>query len=226
MEFLKYTKSRSRELAEYAQQVAKSPLSFDGEHPISHSSRNHVHLWFVEYLSDSFDWIDVDYRVEFVKYVLEQWRRRMRGLAPYEQRGYRLYVYEDRAPTISAVAETDIGFPYSYGQPIFVKNIRDVLAIYGTRSWKESFGNFDWNISQERILDTIRKNHGSIGKLTASTLGLQVGQLRKLIVNMGLDLEVNTIRKHFKRSPADFSNEGYHCDRWKVFERILKPGYN
>ena len=180
MKFLEYTRWRSPQLADYARAVAQSPLSFDGEHPLNHSSHNHVHLWKLEYLSDTLKWIDVDYRVEFVKYVLRQWQVRMKGLPPYQQQGYRLYVYEDHAPTISAVAETDIGFPYSCGQPIFVSNIRDILALYNDRSWRESFADIDWEISHERIVNAVEQNDGSIGKPTANSLGLQVGQLRKL----------------------------------------------
>ena len=226
MNFLEYTRLRSPELADYLKAVANTPLKFEGEDPLKHSSYNHVHLWKLEYLSDIYDWIDVDYRVDFVKYVLEQWRRRMKGLPPYKQKGYRLYVYEAIAPTISAVAETDLGFPYSHcGKPIFVANIRDVLALYRDRRWQDNFADLDWEISGDLILNSIKKNNGSIGEPTADSLSLQVNELRKLIVNMGLDSQVNKIRQHFQRRPADFSNNlDYGCS-WHVFERVLKPGY-
>lgn len=224
MSFLQYTKTRSLELAKYLETTAKSPLVFEGSHPLKHSSYNHIHLWKLEYLSDHFDWIDLDYRVDFVNYILEQWRRRLKGLTPYKDRGYRMYVYEDLAPTISVVAETDFGFPYSNGQPIFVNNIRDVLTLYTNRSWKENFLFLDWEISEKHLLDTIIKNKGSISKSTAEKLGLSVGKLRTIIINMGLDAKVNKIRKHFHRKPADFSNE-YYSDNWHIFERLLPAHY-
>lgn len=225
MGFVQYTQLRSSELARYIEAVAQSPLAFEDSHPLQHSSYNHVHLWKLEYLSDTHSWIDVDYRVECVNYVLEQWRRRLKGLPPYAHRGYRIYLYEDLAPTISVVAETDIGFPYSYGQPIFVKNIREILTLYENRSWKQHFASFDWEISEQRLLDVITKNDGSISKPTAEKLGLPVGKLRTLIINMGLGFQVNSVRKQFHRRPADFSNEAMYSDHWHVFERMLPARY-
>ena len=119
MEILRQTRRRCPELAQYLEDVAASPLRFDGSDPLQHSSDNHVHLWKIESLADTYGWIDVDYRVEVVSYLLEQWRCRLKGLPPYRQQGYRLYLYEDLAPTISVVAETPIRFPYSYGTPVF-----------------------------------------------------------------------------------------------------------
>ena len=225
MDFIDYTRSRSPELAEYIHGVAQTPLAFDGSDPIEHSSHNHIHLWKLEYLSDTCSWIDVDYRLECVNHVLEQWRRRLKGLSPYAQRGYRLYVYEDLAPTISAVAETDIGFPYTHAQPVFVQTIRDVLKLYEKRSWKEHFTCDDWEISEKRLLYAVHKNNGSISKPTAEKLGIPVGKLRSLITNMGLSSQVNSVRKKFRRRPADFSNEIVHTDCWHVFERVLPAGY-
>lgn len=129
MHFIDYTFSRSPELAEYIQSVAASPLAFDGPYPLQHSSHNHVHLWKLEYLSDTCDWIDVDYRVECISFILGHWRGRLKGLPPYRERGYRVYVYEDLAPSISVVAETDFGFPYCNDHALFVGNIRDILQL-------------------------------------------------------------------------------------------------
>ncbi len=227
MEFLQYTESRSNELAEYIQAVAQCPLEFEGSDPLAHSSHNHIHLWKLEYLSDTFNWINVDYRVECINYIIEQWRQRLKELLPYSQRGYRIYVYEDLAPTISVVAETDIGFPYSNSnrEALFVQNIRDVLTLYENRSWKEHFVSLDWELSETHLLETITKNNGSISKPTAEQLALSVGKLRNLIINMGLGSQVNAIRKHFHRRPADFSNELEHSDRWHIFERLLPANY-
>ena len=94
MEVLKYTRRRCPELAQFLEDVAASPLHFEGSQPLQHSSSNHVHLWMVEFLADTHRWIDTDYRVEVASYLLEQWRRRLKGLSPYRQQGYRLYLYE------------------------------------------------------------------------------------------------------------------------------------
>lgn len=225
VEFLKFTQSRSVELAEYAEAVSRSPLAFVGLNPLEHSAHNHVHLWKLEYLADRCDWIDIEYRVEFVNFILEQWRRRLKGLPPYREHGYRVFVYEDLAPTISVVAETDGGFPYSSGTPVFVKTVREILALYATRSWKVHFTDADQDISTERVVTAVTNNKGSIGRPTAQQLGLPVGKLRLLIVNMGLAEQVNEIRKRYRRPPSDFTNELPYSDRWHVFERRLPPRY-
>lgn len=112
-DLLKYTKERSSELAEYLELVSAAPLMFEGDEPLQHSSHNHIHLSDLEYLAESNSWINAEYRAEFVEYVFEQWRRRLKGLKPYRERGYRIYVYETwMAPVVSVVAETDVGFPY------------------------------------------------------------------------------------------------------------------
>jgi hypothetical protein len=225
-DLLLFTRARSNELAEYLEAVAASPFSFEGEYPIAHSSSNHVHLWMLENRSDSHAWIDTDYKVACVKGLMEQWRIRLKGLPPYRERGYRMYLYEDTAPTLSVVAETDIGFPYRFGNPIHVKNISEILSLYSGRSWKCHFANLDWEVSQEAILKVIKRHAGSIGKPTANVLGLGVGTLRKLIINMDLGDEVNAIRKYNKRSPADFSNEIVYSENWHIFERILPAAYD
>lgn len=225
MRFIEYTESRSPELAEYIRSIAATPLAFDGPHPLQHSSHNHVHLWKIEYLSDSCDWIDTDFRIKAVNFILEQWRRRLKGLPPFRERGYRIYVYEDLAPTISVVAQTDVGFPYDYGQAVMVPNIRDIMRLYENRSWKQHFQGGDWEVSEKRVLSVITKQCGSISKPSADQLGLSVGKLRTLIVNMGLGCRVNSIRKQFHRRPADFTKEAVYSDRWHVFERILPAQY-
>ncbi len=84
MKFLEYTRSHLPELADYAKVVAQSPLSFAGEDPLQHSSYDRVSLWTLEYLSDTYNLIESDYRVDFVNYILEQWRRKMKGLPPLQ----------------------------------------------------------------------------------------------------------------------------------------------
>ena len=225
MSFLQLTQSRSAELAEYAQFVAQMPFDFTGQHPIEHSAHNHVHLWKLEYLADTYPWINTSYRVDFVNYIFDQWRRRLKGFSPYQWRGYRLYLYEDLAPTLSVVAETEIGFPYARGQAIVVPTVEDVLQRYAHRSWKQYFASPGWEISEKRLLNVVAKNNGSISKPTAEALGLTVGKLRILIINMGLAEQVNALRKRYRRSPADFSNDLETAYRWHVFEQCLPARY-
>lgn len=225
-EFLDYTRSKSREIADALERVCASRLEFEGDYPLVHSSANHVHLWFLEQQADHAPWIDTEFRSRFIKLVLEHWRIRLKGMAPYRDRGYRMYVYEDAAPTLSVVAETDLGFPYRFGKPVQVERIEDVAALYANRSWRERFEFEPWELSPERILQVIEANQGSISKPSAQKLGLQVGKLRLLITQMDLGEDVNRLRKKFKRRPVDFSEHEKTQETWHVFERILPANYD
>lgn len=123
-----FTRARCPELADFLTDCCERELSFVGEHPIEHSSHNHIHLWAVEYWADHHTWIDTDYRVEFAQTVLDRWKSRLKGYRPYRDRGYRLYLYQDLAPTVSVVAETKYGFPYP-DQPVFVQSVREIMAL-------------------------------------------------------------------------------------------------
>lgn len=225
-DFLDYTRAKSRELAEELERVCASRLEFESDFPLVHSSANHVHLWFLEQQADHAPWIDTEFRARFIKHILEHWRIRLQGMAPYRDRGYRMYVYEDAAPTLSVVAETDIGFPYRFGQPVQVKRIEDVAALYADRSWRARFEFTPWALSPERILQIIEANRGSISKPSAQQLGLPVGKLRLLITQMDLGHDVNRLRKKFKRRPVDFSEREETPETWHVFERILPANYD
>lgn len=224
--FLRETRDRSADLADYAEEVAASPLRFEGEYPLMHSSDNHVHLWKLEYLADDLTWIDTRFRTQFVRYVLEQWRRRAKGLEPYRDRGYRLFVYEDLAPTLSMVAETPTGFPYSRQGMHQVETIEEVMGVYEGRSWRALFESEEGGIKPDRVIELIRQHAGSLGSGPASRLGVNVAQLRRLIVNFGLEDEVNQIRKHFRRRPADLKPLPDEGPPWRLWERRLPAGYD
>lgn len=218
-----WTQKKCPELAEFFEGCCNASLNFEGDQPIRHSSHNHIHLWALEWWADHHPWIDLGYRVEFVEEIFKHWRGRLKGMSPYQKRGYRLYLYEDKAPTISVVAETDVGFPYP-GHPTFVAARSDIMALYVNRSWQSNFELDGFEFSEKAILDQIDKASGSISKPTANALGLKVGALRKLIEEMGLQSRVNQIRKRYKRRPARFSEEHY-LHEFHVHEQMIDPGF-
>ena len=103
--------------------------------------------------------------------------------------------------------------------------MHEIMRLYENRSWKQYFQIDDWEVSEKQLLEVIQQHSGSISKPTADQLGLSVGKLRILITNMGLGSQVNSIRKRFRRRPADFTNELDYSSKWHVFERILPAGY-
>ncbi len=220
-----FTSSRCPELADFLEGCCKTALTFEGDHPNEHSAQNHIHLWALEWWADHHAWIDLDYRVEFVEHIFERWRGRLKGLKPYRESGYRFYLYEDMAPTISVVAETPFGFAYDENSAIFVNGPRQIMSLYVERSWQDNFSCDPWQVTREKIIETIEKNNGSIGKPTAQALGLQVGKLRILIEQMGLERNVNAIRKQYKRRPAEFRPEKELPYRFHIFEQKLPAGY-
>lgn len=223
MSILKMTQQRCPELAEFLESCCAAPLSFDGDHPIRHSSQNHIHLWALEWWADHHSWIDLEYRTEFANEIFKRWRSRLKGMAPYQDRGYRLYLYEDTAPTISVVAETSVGFPYP-GQPTFVDQRSKIMELYLGRSWRSRFEFEPFDISPELLLAQVEKASGSIGKPTANALGLKVGALRILIEQLGLQSRVNETRKKYKRSPARFGEEKYFHE-YQVHEQMVEPEF-
>ncbi len=219
-----FTRARCPELADFLRDCAAAPLAFDGPYPLAHSSHNHIHLWALEYWADHHAWIDLEYRVTFARLILERWRGRLKGLAPYRADGYRLYLYEDMAPTVSAVAETEYGFPYG-GVPTFVREPRDVMTVYVGRSWRRNFTGEPWALKPDRILAEIERQSGSISKPTADALGVSVGALRILIEQMGIENRVNAIRKRYKRRPAAFRMDQSSDHAYRVYEQRLPAGY-
>lgn len=225
MSIASFTQSRCPELAEFLESCCSAPLAFEGEHPNYHSYLNHIHLWALEWWADHHGWIDLDYRVEFVDLIFERWRGRLTGLEPYRQDGYRLYLYEDLAPTISVVAETPYGFAYDAQGATFVNSTREIMSLYTDRSWSSNFDCEPWDVSHDKLLALVDKNRGSIGKPTAQALGLKTGKLRILIEQMGLEREINAIRKRCKRRPAAFRTEEDMPHRFHVYEQLLPAGY-
>lgn len=222
MEIAPFTKARCPDLARFLDDCCETPLSFESEFPIMQSAANHIHLWALEYWADHHDWIDQAYRTKFAESILARWRSRLKGYQPYQTQGFRLYLYEDMAPTVSVVAETERGCPYG-GALTFVPRVADVMARYDQQSWAQNFSQTG-SINPEHVLAAIRRHNGSIGKPTAQTLGLQVGVLRKVIEWYDLTEEVNNLRKHFGRRPAQFRSEEIP-PAFHIWEEKLPAGY-
>ncbi|MCB1520989.1 MAG: hypothetical protein KDJ37_10500 [Hyphomicrobiaceae bacterium] len=215
---------RCPELADFLEDVCAQRFNFEGAHPNEHSYYSHRHLWALEWWADRHAWIDLDYRVAFVDEIFTRWKGRLKGQPPYRASGFRMYLYEDLAPTVSVVAETG-ECPYD-GALTFVPSTRDVLRRYVGRSWAGVFEGDPWRVPRERIVREVERHHGSIGQPTADALGIKVGELRVLIEQMGLDRQVNELRKRFKRRPANFRvDDGYREVEIAIFEARLPAGF-
>lgn len=223
LEILAALQGRAPYLADDLARVADQPLRFDGDCPNSHSAFNHRALYGLEAAARQHGWIDTGFRTRFVEAVLNRWQARLKGMAPYQAHGYRLYVYEGMVITVSAVAETDKRFPYP-GAPKFVDHPRDVARRYEAGSGFDLVSTLP--VTSDALIKAVEKHHGSISKPTANSLGLQVGELRKCIECYDLQDQVNRIRKQHKRRPAQFRSAEQMPDHsYLIYERRLPAGY-
>lgn len=95
------TRQRCPELAEFLEAVCAQPLNFDEPDAMRHSYCNHTHLWALEWRAERHAWMDLEYRIAFVDEIFARWRGRLKGLPPYRAGGYRMYLYQDLATTVS-----------------------------------------------------------------------------------------------------------------------------
>jgi hypothetical protein len=219
MRFLEVAAKITLALSEYVECVAEQSLSFQGDDPFCHSRANHVHLWKIEWLADDYPQIDLSIRRQAIEYIFERWRVRLKSFRPHREHGYRMFVYEDAAPTVSVVAETQYGFPYG-GEPQFATDMTEVLLPYTKRSWKARFSADAFFKPKDEIdiLDAIERARGSLGTRAAQLLGTNVAELRKRIAWLEIGTQVNGIRKRFHRRPAKFVQYEELSHRYKVFE--------
>jgi hypothetical protein len=223
MDVLTETRRRLPALARYIERVMEAPLVFEGDDPNLHSADNHVHLFMLEYLAEEEGWIDLGLRTRIAEALLDRWRSRLRGMMASSPRGFRLYLYQDLAPTISAVAETDTGFPYP-PRPVHVDTPREIMALYDGRRWSGLFSGCGRDLPGDRqILDAIDGQAGSIGRPAAEALGMRPGDLRKLIECADLQDEVNAIRKRHKRRPARFRSPYELPHVYRIYEERVTP---
>lgn len=227
MDILREAQSFSPSLALWLQAIGEQPFAFTGECPLQHSSHNHEHLFLLEYEADAHPQITLAFRCRVVCFIFERWKQRLKGYLPYQEAGYRLYLYEDSAPTISVVAETPHGFPYA-GRPSFVHSPAEVMERYVGISWRERFSTAaSRDIRPDQILAAIEQRHGSIGRSTANALHMTTAELRKWIERYDLQGPANQLRKKYGRRPAQFiaSDAFPEFAPYRIYELKLPARY-
>ncbi len=218
MDFLKKARSISQEFSDYIEGIGECELRFQGKHPIEHSRDNHVHLFGLGQWVRKNPQIDLKIQVQAVEYIFARWKVRLKSYQPHTQQAYRMYLYEDFAPTISVVAETRFGFPYGR-KPVFVDSPVEIFQIYANRDWND----FLQPNEKTAVLFAIEKSQGSIGARAAQMIGLKAIELRKYIEWFEIGDQVNAIRKHFHRRPARFLSYEDHVPSFKVYEIQIHP---
>lgn len=210
---------KNRELADYLEDIAEQPLDFRDAHPNGHSKCNHRHLWLLEYAADRDTAIDLPFRVAAVTYILNRWRDRLPGFEPYQRDGFRIYLYEDMAPTVSIVAETKDGFPYQgCADFTFVDDIARVLRPYLDMPWKYRFKAS--GPKPETLFKELKRAEGSLTN-AAKALGMPLAVLRRTIETYGIAKDVNKIRKHHNRRPAQFDDSDWRLSHTLIWEHRL-----
>ena len=213
----------SPELARFINDVAERKLQFRGERPVAHSSHNHVHLWALEWWADRDTRINLDFRCEAVDFIVARWKQRLQGYQHWQQHGFTFYLYSDMAPTLTVVARA--GEPPMFDDSFtFVPRRRDVLARYVHQSWSAIFSTAGPD-PVRALLKAVEDNAGSIGTPTARALGVSVAQLRRQIEGFDLAESVNTIRKRYRRRPAQFRTEQECIDAGLRGVRVHREHY-
>jgi hypothetical protein len=92
---------RCPELCRVLEAVCAQPLNCDEPDAMRHSYCNHTHLWALEWRAERHAWKDLKYRIAFVDEIFAPMARTFEGLPPYRAGGYRMYLYQDLATTVS-----------------------------------------------------------------------------------------------------------------------------
>ncbi|MDP1910936.1 MAG: hypothetical protein Q8K85_21755 [Hyphomicrobium sp.] len=199
--------------------IAEAPLSFRGAGPILHSAANHRHLWALNAAADRDRSFDLAFRCRVVAHILERWRARLVSHATSSPHGFRLYLYEDLAPTVSVVAETPLGCPYG-GDLTFVATIGEVLAAYDGRSWTALFEG--GGPKPDVIVNAVSHASGSL-RAGAQRMGMPLARFRRLIETFDLAGDINRIRKHNGRRPARFADCDALPPKLRIWDYAIAP---
>lgn len=221
MDFLSKTRRFCPELAAEIHRIAEKTFTFASERPTDNSQFNYEYLWLAESRADSFKQIDLRFRVEMVEYIVKRWKQNLRGYRPYQESGYRIYMWRTLGPKITVVQF--VKEPGDENGIEFIDSLEKFLRPCAQRSWKANFP-LGTPLDLSKVLRTVEKMRGSIGKPAAERLGMTRGELRKLIEQIDLVDDVNRIRKRFKRRPAALTPMPVPR-RLPAYEIILPPRY-
>ncbi len=205
---------RYPEIGADVEAISEGPLSFRGTAPFLHSAANHRHLWLLRAATDRDRGFDLAFRCRIVAYILGRWRARLASHAASSPNGFRLYLYEDLAPTVSVVAETPRGCPYG-GDLTFVATIGEVLAATDDRSWAALFDGR--GPKPEAIVKAVSDASGSL-RAGAQALGVPLASFRRLIETFDLARDVNRVRKRNGRRPARFADPDALPPKLRIWE--------
>ena len=212
------------ELGSLIKTTAERRFDFRFIHDSSAYPFNYENLWFIESFADDHSEIDVRFRADTIRYVMERWRVNLRGYRPYQNSGYYVYLCETLAPKIGVM-------PLSHAnqivdsQDIKIKTIDAFVRPYQNRSWRKKFSNGEMH-SDKEILKAITTENGSIGTRTAGRLKITVAQLRNVIEFWNISDEVNHIRKFNKRRPALLVNESDQArEPQRIYDEIWPKNY-
>ncbi len=194
----------SRDLAGFVSDVAERDFRFyrEPKDGCSETSYNKEVLWMPEALGRQDTRIDLNLRCDIVEFIIDRWKTRLRSYEPFGTYGFLVYVYRVVAPNISVLA----GWPENESHWI-VKGpsfpLREVLLPL-SKGYFAHFFEHQSALRPRDILKTIERAKGSISTATARQLGISGGELRQQIECWDICEDVNSIRKRFRRRPAQF----------------------
>ena len=206
MDFLVESREISPWLGDFVEAVAWQDLSFSDPSPIRNGSYNKMLLWVSEYLAETNSRIDVAYRCRMYRYITDVWKQRLKAYHPYQQDGYVIYMYDQAAPALSVREMTDEWEPEHEPEIRLIDRLEEFFKPFAKTRWSENFIG-DGFSRPDRLLEEISRAEGSIGKSVAQRLGLNMAELRHYIEWLGIQGEVNRIRKKHGRTPARFDTE-------------------
>jgi hypothetical protein len=218
--FLKKAQSIDQELSDYVEHIGETEFQFKGDNPYDHSAYNHVHLRGLQVLARDNPRVTLEVQVQAVEYIFERWKTRLKSFHPYTQKGYRLELSENFAPTISVEANTVYGRTGG-NSAVYVDSMLEIFRIYEGQDWCS----FLQPSEKSAILYAVEQSQGSIGTRAAQLIGLNAVELRKYIEWFEMDDEVNTIRKQFHRRPVQFLSYEQRFSKYKIYEICLPAHY-
>ena len=194
MDILEQTRNHSAALADYLTGVMACAVDSVPDDGLC------LHLWRLEHVAVTCDWIDPTYRRQLALALVAAWRDGIKATSPV---GWRIMLYQDVMPTLALRPISDWAMPLP-GAARVVSDAGDVLMAYHRAPWPSDDALPVYVPGAQEILDVITAHQGSLGRHAASTLGLKPGSLRFVIEQDGLARAVNMIRADHGRALARF----------------------